>query len=270
MLNSVKRPTAFILAPSNHGMMIVNRFDYQMVSGEPNRGYGVGFQILNTQSFDQEEVDDVLRILNIRRAIYGDGVVALDCGANIGVHTIEWAKHMYNWGNVSSFEPQEKIFYALAGNITLNNCFNVKANNVALGDENGKINIPQLNHFKSSSFGSFELEKNENNEFIGQTIDYNKTSEVRIVTIDSFEFKRVDLIKIDVEGMEEKVLKGAKKTIQEQKPIIVVEKIKSNQENLKVFFKNHNYNLFDFGLNFLCISNDDKCSGKIKGLQPII
>jgi len=39
------RPIAFILVSSNHGTMIVNRNDYRLL--DENRGYGVGFQILN-------------------------------------------------------------------------------------------------------------------------------------------------------------------------------------------------------------------------------
>lgn len=269
MINSVKRPTAFVLAPSNHGMMLVNRYDYQMISEENNSGHGIGFQILNTQSFDQEEVDDVLRILDLRRSIYGDGVIALDCGANIGVHTIEWAKHMFNWGNVYSFEAQEKIYYALAGNITLNNCFNVSAFNVALGEKNSVINIPKLNYFKSSSFGGFELEKKENNEFIGQKINYDRTTEINMITLNSLNLKRIDLIKIDVEGMEEKVLRGSSEILKTHKPIFIVEKIKANQENLKIFFKKNNYIIFNFGLNFLCVSIEDPCKDKINGLDQV-
>jgi len=45
-----RRKLAFVLASSNHGTMIVNRLDYRMVNAES--GYGVGFQILETASFD--------------------------------------------------------------------------------------------------------------------------------------------------------------------------------------------------------------------------
>src|SRR5260370_16749261 len=38
--------------------------------------------------------------------------------------TIEWAKRMTGWGSVLAIEAQERIYYALAGNIALNNCFN--------------------------------------------------------------------------------------------------------------------------------------------------
>ena len=269
MINSVKKPTGCLIAPSNHGMMIVNRFDYQIECEKQNKGHGVGFEILENQSFDEEEVNNVLKILDLRRALHGDGLIALDCGANIGVHTVEWAKHMFNWGYVISFEPQEKIYYALAGNITLNNCFNVKAYNSALGDKVSVINVPRLNYFKASSFGSLELEEKENNEFIGQKINYNKTTEVNMLTIDSLNLKRLDLVKIDVEGMEEKVLKGSLEMIKVHKPIFVVEKIKSNQKNLINFFVSNNYTILNFGLNFLCVSNEDPCKNKICGLETI-
>ena len=49
-MQSIGRNLAFVLASSNHGTMIVNRNDYRMVDAE--RGYGVGFQILQTGSFD--------------------------------------------------------------------------------------------------------------------------------------------------------------------------------------------------------------------------
>src|SRR5689334_1513572 len=114
-MSNPKRKIAFVLAASDHGTMIVNRLDYRMV--KENAGFGVGFQILETSSFDASEVDTALGLLELRRKYFGDGVVALDCGANIGVHTVEWAKRMTGWGMVKAFEAQERIFYALAGNI---------------------------------------------------------------------------------------------------------------------------------------------------------
>ena len=101
------RPNSFIISASDHGTMIVNRNDYRK---QEDGVIGVGAQILETQSFDKREVEFVLRILRKRHEIYGSGVMALDCGANIGVHTIEWAKMMYGWGNVHAFEAQERLF----------------------------------------------------------------------------------------------------------------------------------------------------------------
>ena len=68
--------------------------------------------MLNSSSFDHREIDLALALLERRRQSFGSGMVAIDCGANIGVHTIEWARLMYGWGEVISFEAQEKIYYA--------------------------------------------------------------------------------------------------------------------------------------------------------------
>ena len=103
---AVLRPVPFVLAASNHGTMIVSRHDYHMTA--PNVGYGVGFQILQNSSFDPVEIDLAVLLLRLRQYHNGDGVVGLDCGANIGVHTVEWARAMTGWGEVLAFEAQER------------------------------------------------------------------------------------------------------------------------------------------------------------------
>lgn len=125
------RPLPFVLAATDTGTMIVNRNDH--CTNAAGLTYGVGHQFLNTASFDADEVDALLRLLHLRRQYFGDGVTALDCGANIGAHSIAWGIEMTHWGKVVAFEAQERIFYALAGNIAINNCFNVKAVHAALG-----------------------------------------------------------------------------------------------------------------------------------------
>ena len=119
------RKIAFILASTDHGTLIVNRFDYQMVN--ETSGYGVGFILLENSTYDAQEGSTAMQLLTLRRQHFGDGVVAVDCGANIGVLTVEWAKGMTGWGTVLAIEAQERIYYALGGNITINNCFNAHA-----------------------------------------------------------------------------------------------------------------------------------------------
>ena len=214
-------------------------------------------QILTHSSYDQIEVNLATRLIEKRRQYYKDGVIALDCGANIGVHTIEWAKNMTEWGEVFSFEPQEKIYYALSGNIAINNCFNVTAKNVALGSEIGKIEIPTPNYNKPSSYGSLELKKKKNNEFIGQEIDYQNTKQIDMLSIDSLKLNRIDFIKIDVEGMEEEVLKGSTISINRFCPILLIEHIKSDINSLKNFLEKKNYEIFVVGMNILAIHKED-------------
>ena len=223
MIISKKRPVAFVVVSTNHGTMLVNRHDYRLINEK--KGYGVGFQLLNNSSFDSEEVDLALQILELRKTMFGAGVVAIDCGANIGVHTVEWAKLMYEWGEVIAIEAQERVYYALAGNIIMNNCFNARALWAAVGASSGEIGVPVPNYFSPSSFGSLEIRQSPNNEFIGQTIDYENLQITRMVTIDELNLRRLDLIKIDIEGMEMDALEGAKSTLEKCKPIVLIEKL---------------------------------------------
>ena len=146
------RKIAFILASTDHGTLIVNRFDYRMIS--ETAGYGVGFFLLENSFYEQQEATVALQLLGLRRQHFGDGVVAVDCGANIGVLTVDWAKSMTGWGSVLAIEAQERIFYALAGNITINNCFNARAIHAAVGAEQGMLRIPVPNYRAPASFGS--------------------------------------------------------------------------------------------------------------------
>lgn len=262
------RKVAFVTAATDHGKLIVNRFDQHLV--EPNRGYGVGFQLLDKASYDPGEVNLLLSLLDLRRRHYGDGVVAIDCGANIGVHTIESAKHMTGWGFVLAFEAQERIYYALAGNIAINNCFNARAIHAAVTKQSGMMKMPSPNYLVAASFGSLELRKRDNTEFIGQSIDYSESKmvDVQAINLDSIVFSRLDLIKMDVEGMELDALAGGAKCIADLHPILLVEMVKTDREKLRVWLENLGYAVFPSGMNFLAIHKDDKCLAHIKTSDP--
>ena len=251
------RKLAFVLASSDHGTMIVNRFDYRMIN--ETEGFGVGFQILNTAQFDPEEVKMAVQLLQIRRKHHGDGVIAIDGGANIGVHTVEWAKAMTGWGSVLAVEAQERIYYALAGNVAINNCFNATVINAAISSESGTLQIPNPNYFLPSSFGSLELRQRAGNEFIGQQIDYaNNTVIVRKVTIDEINLPRVDFIKLDIEGMEMEALEGARQTIDRSVPILLIERIKADGAQLTQWLEGRGYQVMLVGINLVAVHKSDK------------
>jgi FkbM family methyltransferase len=257
------RKLAFVLASSKHGTMIVNRFDYRMVDAE--RGYGVGFQILETAGFDLDEVKMALDLINLRRRHHGDGIVAIDCGANIGVHTIEWAAAMTGWGSVLAIEAQERVFYALAGNIAINNCFNAFALHAAVSSEPGTMTIPNPNYLVPSSFGSLELRESAGNEFIGQRIDYTaNTVVIRKLTLDEINLPRVDFIKIDIEGMEVEALEGARQTIDKSLPILLLERIKSDGPQLTNWLETRGYKVAQAGINLVAVHKNDKTIADIK------
>jgi FkbM family methyltransferase len=254
---------AFVVVASAHGTLIVNRLDYNR-SGSTS--YGVGIQLLDVGSFDKAEVDLAFKLLELRRRYFGDGVVAIDCGANIGVHTIDWSKRMTGWGQVTAIEAQERIFYALAGNIAVNNCFNARAIYAAISSACGSMKIPILDYQQPASFGSLELTKRPNTEQIGQIIDYSDAAmtEVRTISLDSLQLKRCDLIKIDVEGMEIQALDGAAATISQHHPIIMAEMVKSNKADLRSKLVSSGYQVFEVGMNFLAIHDTDRCRSHVQ------
>jgi FkbM family methyltransferase len=251
------RKLAFVLAASDHGTMIVSRLDYRMTS--PTRGFGVGYQILECGAFDPNEVSLAVSVLNLRRQYFGDGVFAIDCGANIGVHTVEWAKYMTGWGSVLAIEAQERIYYALAGNIVINNCFNAFALNAAITDGPGVIMMPRPDYLTPASFGSLELRKSNRTEFIGQSVDYSEASlrPVQGNSVDSLKLDRIDFIKIDVEGMEMEVLAGAVQSIARHRPALLVETIKTNSTVLREWLIARDYTVFHAGINALAIHASD-------------
>lgn len=255
----ISRPVANVLVSTEHGQFIVNRNDYNI---ENKNVYGVGYQIFKNGCYEPGEIGIVLELLSTRKANHGDGVVAIDCGANIGAHTIEWSRHMHGWGNVLAIEAQERIFYMLAGNIALNNCFNARAVWAAVGAAAGEIGVPQPDYFRNASYGSLEIRKTATTENIGQAINYDHEglSVTRMFAIDDLDLKRLDFIKIDIEGMEIEALQGATQTITRTRPQILIEKLKSDEKQLYKFLLERKYRLYPFDKNIIAIHESDPVS----------
>jgi FkbM family methyltransferase len=256
---SAPRKLAFVTAATEHGTMIINRFDQH--KSDPTTSFGVGFQLLDRGCYDPDEVQLACLLLDLRRKHHGDGVVAVDCGANIGVHTIEWARRMTGWGIVLALEAQERIYYALAGNIAINNCFNARAMHAAVTSQPGTMKMPSANYQVNSSFGSLELKKREHTEFIGQPIDYSESKmlDVRAVSLDALNFPRLDLVKIDVEGMELDVLAGGAACIAAMRPILLVEAVKCDKDELLRWLERFGYDVHPCGLNVVAVHRQDPC-----------
>lgn len=244
--------SSFVLISTAHGLMIVPRFDRQ---GD----VGVGYTLLEQGVIDANDLTLLIRLLRARREHFGERVMVYDCGAYIGTHTITLANVMTSWGNVAAFEPQERIFYALAGAIAINNCFNAQPILAAIGGQVGTVSVPHLNFFLPANYGGMELRETEHNEPIGQAVDYHNAAPVRLVTIDSLNPPRLDLLKLDIEGMELEALKGAAETIKRSIPILFVEHVKSDVRALEEFFDSHGYDHIPMGMNTLAIHRDDPC-----------
>jgi FkbM family methyltransferase len=184
----------------------------------------------------------------------GTDLVVVDAGANFGAFSLGLVMSVGPGGKIHAFEPQRVLFNMLAGSIALNSHLNVYCYHVALGDHDGALEIPQFDYFSPLNFGSIEFSR-EQGEPLTQERGHDpaKVDYVPLAKLDRFKFERLDLLKIDVEGMENQVLSGAAETIARCQPVIFVECLKSNRDELRRLLKQWQYTLYENAMNFLCI-----------------
>jgi FkbM family methyltransferase len=139
------------------------------------------------------------------------GQVVLDIGANIGTHTVFFARTVGPVGIVHAFEPQRVLFQILCGNVALGALTNVHARQAALGRQSGTIQVPTPNYASAGNLGGVSLEGHARGE------------EVPLLTVDRLGLAACHLIKIDVEGMEGEVLAGAEQTLRRLRPVLYLE-----------------------------------------------
>jgi FkbM family methyltransferase len=139
------------------------------------------------------------------------GATVVEVGANIGGHTVHLAKLVGPSGRVFAFEPQHVIFGLLCANLTLNEQPHVQAIHAAVGDSTGTAQIPVLDPHALLNFG-------------GVSVGPSAVSDtVPLVRLDDYPLTSLRLLKIDVEGMEIDVLRGARQTIAAHRPMLYVE-----------------------------------------------
>ena len=139
-----------------------------------------------------------------------EGMVAIDIGASIGAHTLTMAKAVGPSGRVYAFEPSENLFPILATNILENKLLNVTPEKIALSSKVGRILVDMT--LLGNLDGSTPKEVRKRTD--STTIDsYIKTKEL----------SRLDFIKIDTDGHEVKIIKGALETIKTFQPMMVIE-----------------------------------------------
>lgn len=154
----------------------------------------------------------------IRSSLFA-GATAVDVGANIGCHTLTMAEAVGEKGSVLSFEPNPITCEALARNINLNGFSNVKVYNCALGDaeENAVLHLPRRGSVEATNMGLASL----------VPIDSSDDVAVDVRTLDNVfretDLKSVDLVKIDVQGFECKVLKGLREILSSYSPAVTFE-----------------------------------------------
>lgn len=184
----------------------------------------------------------------------------LDIGSNIGEYTVLF-KNINKNIEVACFEPQKEVFKELKNN--LKNYKKIKLYNVAIGSSNTYKNLNiNLGSSYISSFSQFNKKSNYykiRNSLLKQRdkIKYEKVKVLRLDSFREFKKKKIDLIKIDVEGFEIEVLKGMGKILTNTE-MIMIEIHKSNMylnynsKKIEKFLKNNGFKMIkDFKFPFL-------------------
>jgi FkbM family methyltransferase len=163
----------------------------------------------------------------------------IEVGAHIGTHSIPLSK-LTN-GFVIAFEMQRFIHQILNTNIILNNRYNIVTYQEAVSNQNGYINVGDVD-YTGTNFNSGNIKI--------QNISVEAGFPVPKVTLDE-KLKNIvnlDLIKVDVECHELEVLQGAYKLINKHKPVIVTEYhtvqtkyTNGNQKEIMELFPNYNW-----------------------------
>jgi FkbM family methyltransferase len=135
----------------------------------------------------------------------------IEVGANFGAHTIPLAKRAHR---MIALEPQRLVFQTLCANLALNSVRNAIALSVAAGDVVGQASIPYADPGARNNFGAVSL--------VGEYPSDAIMDRVSVITVDMLG-ESCDLLKIDVEGMEAAVIRGARGTIEKYRPAMYVE-----------------------------------------------
>lgn len=144
------------------------------------------------------------------------GMTVIDGGANVGVHTIIMSVSAGSAGSVHSFEPVPATFRKLSSHIAQNRLTNVTVNRAALWHDASTVRLG-LPAEKIGNAGAYGV----------GVIDVDNVVEAPAVRLDDYiagnGIRRLNLIKLDLEGAELPALEGMSVVLERDRPILMVE-----------------------------------------------
>jgi FkbM family methyltransferase len=154
------------------------------------------------------------QVMNVLSRLVRASDVCVDIGANIGVLALLMSRLATN-GRVYAFEPGDASFKYLSQNIADADATNVVAEQLGVYDITGTLTLQVAQSHPGGAY-------------ISQTEAHEATSEKVPVTrlddwADTLKIDRVDVVKLDIEGAELRVIEGARKTLERFRPVLVVE-----------------------------------------------
>ena len=220
----------FVVLESIYGKFIINR----------HCSFQAEALVKTGRPHIQAELDMMFAIID---QLPSDSVV-VDAGANAGLVCVPVARRVQTkGGHVYAFEPQRAIYYALCGTVALNSIGNLTVYNMGLSNVNAVMSVPSVDYSVDQDFGMVSLlPKND------------AGNDIAVISLDGFGLNRLDFLKIDVEGMEIDVLRGAKELIQAHQPWCWIEYWKVSERAIMAEFCEIDYTFYKVDpLNLLCV-----------------
>ncbi len=228
-----------------------------LIALDPKNGY-VDEKICDDGVFEPEMLDEFIKYIH-------DGMTFADIGANIGQHTLFASRLVGENGHVISFEPIPHLYEQIKKSVEGNKMHNVKVINAGCGNREETLNI----YMDSSNLAASSL-------IIPNTTNKLTTTPVHIIRPEPIllPYKKIDVIKIDVEGYEYQTLLGLEKILERDKPVIFLEYTptfyeKNKGENkehdgllLLAFLQKHGYKIKDLEGKYSSESKDLVAWGK--------
>ena len=182
-------------------------------------------------------------------SVLAPGMVFIDGGANDGLYSLLAARKVGGTGRVWAFEPSGREFGRLQRNLALNGIENVRPFPVALADRNGEetLTIAGYEHEGQNTLG----------EFVHEGVETRGREQVVVRKLDDLVkeegLSRIDVLKLDVEGAEKRVLDGARNVLARFRPLVLFEaqdaalgKQGSSRAEVFDFFTSVGYRLYAF------------------------
>jgi FkbM family methyltransferase len=231
------------MMPTIYGPVIVSRHDINQTN-----------HLLKTGRAHGHDSTEMIAKLSVLKS---PAPFVVDVGANFGLFSLGLASLLGGRGVYHCFEAQRILFNMIAGSVALNGYSNIYCHHIAVGEEAGAIEIPQFDYDKEMNFGSVEFGAQQRERLSQERgSDPAKQEFVEMRTLDSFNFPKVDILKVDVEGMEPQVLRGAEALINAYRPIMLVEHLKSDSQSLADQITAKDYKLYALSDDFICIPNE--------------
>lgn len=209
--------------------------------------------IVSHGSFEECELNVVFANLTKQSVFF-------DIGANVGFYSLSVAHHFKDI-EIHAFEPVPDTLLDFKKNISRNKLENkIILNELAVSDKNGSVYMTSDHH---------------SSNYITEAESPQCTLEVECITVDTYvekhSIKKIDIIKIDVEGKELSVLKGAKHALKTFKPILLIELIE--KDSLFLDRKCDNYNeviafLIELGYKYYIIDDMNQLIHQNK-IEPV-